>query len=86
MLHALLDYARQEGLTSEPGLKPKTIRWLLLFSPDGRFLGVQDLKGDDRASKGREFKACPDLTQQEMVAAGSGCRHFWSTESTSSPS
>jgi CRISPR-associated protein Csd1 len=76
MLHAILDYARQEALIAEPGLKPKTVRWLLMFSPDGRFLGVQDLKGDDRTSKGREFPACPDLTQQEMVAAGAGCRHF----------
>lgn len=76
MLHALLDYARVERLTAEPGLKPKTVRWLLLFSPDGAFLGVQDLAGDGPRTKGREFPACPDLTQQEMVAAGSGCRHF----------
>lgn len=76
MLHAILDYARREGLTAEPGLKPKTVRWLLVFSEEGRFLGVQDLRGDDPKSKGREFPACPDLTQQEMVAVGAGCRHF----------
>jgi len=76
MLHALLDYARQEQLAAEPGLKPKWVRWLLLFAPDGRFLGLQDLPGDDRRSKGREFRACPDLTGPEMVAVGSGCRHF----------
>lgn len=74
MLHALLEYARQERLTAEPGLKPKTVRWLLLFSPEGRFLGLQDLRSDDGSSKGREFPACPDLTQQELVAAA--CRHF----------
>jgi CRISPR-associated protein Csd1 len=76
MLHALKDYAIRQGLTAEPGLKPKTIRWLLVFSREGRFLGVQDLAGGDRRSKGREFPACPDLTQQEMVAAGGCCRHF----------
>jgi CRISPR-associated protein Csd1 len=74
MLHALLEYARQEQLAAEPGLKPKTVRWLLLFSPEGRLLGLQDLRGPDAKSKGREFSACPDLTQQELVAAG--CRHF----------
>lgn len=75
MLQALLEYARQERLTAEPGLKPKIVRWLLVFSAEGRFLGVQDL-GADQPRKGREFPACPDLTQQEMVAAGAGCRHF----------
>lgn len=76
MLHALVDYARREQLTAEPGLKPKTVRWLLTFSADGQFLGLHDLTGGDKKSKGREFPACPDLTQQEMVAAGAGCRHF----------
>lgn len=76
MLQALLEYARQEQLTAQPGLKPKTVRWLLVFSVDGAYLGLQDLRGDDRKSKGRVFPGCPDLTQQEMVAAGAGCRHF----------
>ena len=76
MLHALKEYAIQQGLTAEPGLKPKMVRWLLVFSPEGQFLHVQDLTGGDRKSKGREFPACPDLTQQEMISAGGGCRHF----------
>lgn len=76
MLHALLEYADREQLTPEPGLKPKTVRWLLVFSPQGALLGVQDLTGGDRRSKGREFRACPDLTQPEMVGIGGGCRHF----------
>ena len=75
MLQALVDYARREQLIATPGLKPKTIRWLLVFSPEGRFQGLHDYS-DDRRNQGREFSACPDLTQQEMVAAGSGCRHF----------
>lgn len=76
MLHALLDYAQRESLAAEPGFKLKTVRWLLVFSPDGRFLGVQDLRGDDRKSKGRDFRLCPDLTQPELIAAGAGARHF----------
>lgn len=76
MLHALIDYARQQQLSAEPGFKSRTIRWLLVFSSDGDFLGVQDLRGEERKSRGREFKCCPDLTQQEMVGIGKGCRHF----------
>ena len=76
MLHELVRYAEREGLNPEPGFKAKTVRWLLVFTPEGRFLGVQDLRGDDRKSKGRDFAKCPDLAQQEMVAAGAGCRHF----------
>ena len=76
MLHALTEYANREELSAEPGFKPKTVRWLLVFTSDGKFLDVQDLRGDDRKSRGREFTRCPDLTQQEMVAIGKGCRHF----------
>lgn len=74
MLHALKDYAIREKLTAEPGLKPKAVRWLLMFSPQGQFTGVQNLAGDDRKSKGRVFPNCPDLTFSEMI--GGGCRHF----------
>jgi len=76
MLQVLIDYAKREGLTTQPGLKAKTVRWLLVFSLQGDFLGVQDLAGGNPRSKGREFPACPDLRQPEMVAAGSGCRPF----------
>jgi len=75
MLQELVDYARQEQLTAIPGFKPKWIRWLLVFSEDGGFVGLHDYAEGPR-SKGREFPACPDLTQQEMVAVGGGCRHF----------
>ena len=76
MLHALLDYARQEKLAVEPGFRPKTVRWLVEFSFEGRFLGLYDLTGGDRKSKGREFPKCPDLSQPELIGAGSGARHF----------
>ena len=43
MLHALKEYATLENIAAETGFKPKTVRWLLVFSTEGRFLGVQDL-------------------------------------------
>ncbi len=76
MLHELVTHALQEHLVVEPGFKPKLVRWLMLFSSTGAFLGIQDLSDGSRGSKGRQFAACPDLTQQEMVSAGAGCRHF----------
>ncbi|MBX3417660.1 MAG: type I-C CRISPR-associated protein Cas8c/Csd1 [Pirellulaceae bacterium] len=75
MLHALLEYARREKLATEPGFKSKAVRWLLQFTPDGKWLApVIDLTGGEKKSKGREFQRCPDLTQPEMISSGS--RHF----------
>lgn len=75
MLHELLEYARREKLATEPGFKSKTVRWLLQFTPDGKWLApVIDLSGGEKKSKGREFQRCPDLTQPEMISSGS--RHF----------
>lgn len=78
MLQELKEYAEREGLSPEPGFKTKTIRWLLVFSDCGVFLGLQDLRGDDRKSRGREFHACPDLTDSELksVIDGNRRRHF----------
>ncbi len=77
MLHELVSYARANGLTAEPGFKPKQVRWLLTFDAQGRFLGVTEL-GDtaSKKNKGQLFNACPDLTQPELIAAGAGSRHF----------
>lgn len=75
MLHAVLDYARSHA-DVEPGFKPKSVRWLINFSPNGQFLDVFDAAGPHKKTKGRTFRVCPDLTQQEMVSAGTGCRHF----------
>jgi len=75
MLHELIAYARREKLDSEPGFKAKFVKWLLMFSADGKWLPpVIDLTGGEKKSKGREFARCPDLTQPEMISTGS--RHF----------
>jgi CRISPR-associated protein Csd1 len=75
MLHQLIEYARRENLASEPGFKPKSVRWLILFAPDGRFIApVMDLTGGEKKSKGREFAKCPELTFPELISGK--LRHF----------
>jgi CRISPR-associated protein Csd1 len=74
MLHALIEYAQREQLAAEPGFKTKLVRWGLLFSKRGKFLGVHNFATE--GSKGRSFQYCPDLSQSEMVSAGEGCRPF----------
>ncbi len=74
MLYALKQCAEVRGWVSEPGFRPKMIRWLLSFSRDGEFLGIVAARPE--GSKGREFPRCPDLSQPELKAGGSGCRHF----------
>ena len=45
MLHALREFAIQQKLIVTPGLKPKFVRWLLVFSPSGEFLEHSGLDG-----------------------------------------
>lgn len=61
MLHQLVEYATAQGIAGEAGFTPKLVRWLITFSPDGKFLGVVDLSGGERKSKGREFPRAPHL-------------------------
>ncbi len=74
MLHEVIRYAETTGLQSEPGFKPKWVRWLLIFSAAGDFLSLVDLKGDDKKSKGREFARAPELTFGELIS--NKLRHF----------
>lgn len=77
MLNLLVDYAKTHGLTVEPGFKPKTIRWAIVCDKSGRFLNIQELGNFDvKNNRGQTFNVCPDLSQPEMRAGGSGCRHF----------
>ncbi|NMC19283.1 MAG: type I-C CRISPR-associated protein Cas8c/Csd1 [Thermogutta sp.] len=70
MLHYLAEYARRENLSVVPGLKPKTVRWLLVFDTQGRFLSVVDLAGGEKKSRGREFPACPELPGAWLLGGG----------------
>ena len=67
MLHLLMEYARDEGLSTEPGFTAKEIRWGLRFNADGAFLGIIDLSNGDKKSKGRRFAKIPALSQPELV-------------------
>ncbi|MGQ9913722.1 MAG: type I-C CRISPR-associated protein Cas8c/Csd1 [Thermogutta sp.] len=70
MLHYLAEYARREGLSLVPGLKPKSVRWLVVFDEQGQFLNVEDLKGEQKKSRGREFPLCPELPQSWLQGGG----------------
>jgi len=77
VLGALLEYAAEKGLVSEPGFAPKEVLWTIALSEDGRYLGVVPLweqRGKRRA--GRTFQLSPELQQPEMKRGGAGCRHF----------
>lgn len=76
MLHEILEFARLEELDSVPGYKPKNVRWLLQFSPEGEWIGPAiDLADEtNKKSKGKEFPRCPDLTFSELI--GLKTRHF----------
>lgn len=77
MLGQLLDYARRQSLVTEPGFKPKNVRWAIVCDGTGRFLEVLDLADpDDPRKAGREFRMCPDFSQPEIKRGGAGCRHF----------
>ena len=68
MLHLLADYARDIGLTAEPGFTAKEIRWNLLFKKDGTFSEVVDLSGGEKKSKGRNFPICPAVSFSELIS------------------
>jgi CRISPR-associated protein Csd1 len=77
MLELLTRYARDHGIVAEPGFAPKTVKWSLHLSSEGRFLGVVEL-GDasDKKNRGLTFERCPELSQPEIKRGGPGCRHF----------
>lgn len=63
MIYALLRYAQDRELASQPGYAKKTVKWILDFDESGsRFTSI--VKSD------REFRAAPDLSQPELVAIG----------------
>jgi len=62
MLHTLVEYAKRKGLNPEAGFTPKTVRWLIVFDGEGRFLNVHDLAdANTKGSRGRSFAKVPHL-------------------------
>lgn len=63
MLNVLIEYAKTNGLISEPGFTAKDIRWAVLLLLDGTLGEVLDLRSAERT-----FTMCPYLTQPELVS------------------
>lgn len=57
MLHRVREYGLKGG-ESEPGFKPQKIRWKIVFSASGDYLGVEELGGD---GKGLPVGKCPTI-------------------------
>ena len=56
MLHRLVDYADAHGISGQAGFAAKRIRFLFVFSPEGKFLRVRDY-----GRSGEEFDNVPHL-------------------------
>lgn len=54
MIDLLIDYAKREGLTHEPGLERRLVRWLITCTDEGRYTGILSL-GDGKG----EMLICP---------------------------
>ncbi|KKM12693.1 hypothetical protein SY88_02150 [Clostridiales bacterium PH28_bin88] len=68
MLHELANYAVKYNVHCLPGFKPKTARWIIVLTEDGRFV--------DLVEERREFVLAPDLQQNELIAGGVKRSHF----------
>jgi CRISPR-associated protein Csd1 len=77
MLDLLVKYAVDHELVAEPGFAPKTAKWCISFSSDGRCLGISEI-GDtsNKKNPGQTFKKCPELQQKELVGGGEPRSHF----------
>lgn len=77
MLELLAKYARDHELETEPGFKPKDVRWAVVCDEGGGFLDVLEL-GDagQKYNRGQPFSKCPDLSQPELVGGKEARSHF----------
>lgn len=78
MLEHLLRYAEQHDMASEPGFKPKEVRWALMADAQGNLSGqaVEIGQAGERNNKGVRFPKCPDFSFSEMKAGGVTKSHF----------
>lgn len=62
MLHKLIEYADRHGIHGETGFSFKRIRWLLNFTPEGKYLGLIELnQAGAKPGVGKEFVKVPHL-------------------------
>jgi CRISPR-associated protein Csd1 len=77
MLHLLVEYANAKRLNVEPGFKPKTIKWGVRFTTEGKLSAIVPLGNhEEKGWKGMEFPVCPDLSQPELVGGTEVRCHF----------
>lgn len=78
MLEHLLRFAEQHDLASEPGFKPKDVRWALMADAQGRLLTTAMELGQagQKNNRGLRFAKCPDFSFSEMKAGGVTKSHF----------
>lgn len=68
----MLDLILQQAGVSEPGFARKTVKWGITCTEDGRYTGVVALADN----KGRNFDACPNLSQPELIGGSQARSHF----------
>lgn len=76
MLELLVKYAETHpDIDTEPGFKPKQVRWLICCGNDGNFLDVVEI-GDTEAKRnpGQRFPKCPEIDANVMQSGGKS--HF----------
>jgi CRISPR-associated protein Csd1 len=78
MLEHLLRFAEQHDLASEPGFKPKDVRWALMADAQGKLLATAIELGQagQKNNRGMRFPKCPDFSFSEMKAGGVTKSHF----------
>ncbi|MCE5202416.1 MAG: type I-C CRISPR-associated protein Cas8c/Csd1 [Synergistaceae bacterium] len=75
MLDKLVEYADSYIGVTNPGFRPKEVKWALQFSTNGDFQNVLELGNtSDKKNRGKLFPKCPDFSPAEIVSWG--YRHF----------
>jgi len=68
MLYELAEYTKKNNLVSMPGFKSKKIKWVIVLSEKGEFIGIEETN--------REFPCCPVLEQRELIGGSETRSHF----------
>lgn len=73
----MLELLAKYGQGSEPGFRPKDVRWAIALDSEIGFVGVVPLgEPDQRSNLGQTFSRCPDLSQPELVSGSQTRSHF----------
>lgn len=73
MLHLIQEYAASRELVSRPGFSTVAVRFIIAFTSTGKFASVMQL---GEGTRGQRIPGCPQFSQPELKALGTGARHF----------